>query len=159
MEKRKQISFDIDTNVAKEILGESKYTSIYSNIQSFMRKEGWEHIEGSVYMSTEPLSNTKVSMLIDRLKKEYPYITKCVRDMHQADISKVHSLEAQFEYDGTPGKFAQKENDKSDKQAAKEPMRKASLKDAIAQKKEVVRQHRPPQKDLYEHKKSHNQEL
>ena len=66
MEKRKQISFDIDTNVAKEILGESKYISIYSNIQSFMKKEGWEHIEGSVYMSTEPLSNTKVSMLIER---------------------------------------------------------------------------------------------
>lgn len=46
---------------------ESKYTSIYSNIQNFMRKEGWEHIEGSVYMSTEPLSNTKVLMLIDSL--------------------------------------------------------------------------------------------
>lgn len=158
MEKRKQISFDIDTNVTKEILGESKYTSIYSNIQSFMRKEGWEHIEGSVYMSTEPLSNTKVSMLIDRLKKEYPYITKCVRDMHQADISKVHSLEAQFEYDGTPGKFAQKENGKSDKQAAKEPMRKASLRDVLAQKKEAVHQHRTV-KDLNEHKKSHDQEL
>ncbi len=43
---------------------ESKYTSIYSNIQSFMRKEGVEHIEGSVYMSTEALSNTKVSVLI-----------------------------------------------------------------------------------------------
>lgn len=36
-EKRKQLAFDIDTNVAKEILGEKNYTTIYANIKSFMK--------------------------------------------------------------------------------------------------------------------------
>ena len=37
MEKRKQLTFDIDTNVAKEILGEKSYTTAYANIKSFMK--------------------------------------------------------------------------------------------------------------------------
>lgn len=109
MAKRKQLTFDIDTNVAKEILCDKKYTTVYANISSFMKSEGWIHIEGSVYMSKEPLSTTKVAHLLNALKIRYPYLTKCIRNMHQSDISNVHSLVHHFEYDGTPGKFKQRE--------------------------------------------------
>lgn len=108
-EKRKQLTFDIDTNIAKEILGEKNYTTVYSNIKSYMKDVGWIHIEGSVYMSKEPMSATGVAYVIDGLKLEYPYLTKCIRSMHQSDIANIHSLNHLFEYDGTPGKFAQKE--------------------------------------------------
>lgn len=106
-EKRKQITFDIDTKVAKEVLGEKNYTAAYINIRDFMKSEGWVHIEGSVYMSSKPLSTTKVAHLIKGLKKQYPYLTKCIKTMHQSDISNVHSLSHLFEYDGTPGKFVE----------------------------------------------------
>jgi virulence-associated protein VapD len=113
MKNKKQLTFDIDTNVAKEILGEKNYTTAYANIKNFMTNEGWLHIEGSVYMSSKALSTTKVAHLINRLKKQYPYLTKCIRDMHQSDISNVHSLEHHFEYDGTPGEFAENEKVKN----------------------------------------------
>lgn len=113
-EKRKQLTFDIDTKVAKEVLGEKNYTTVYTNIRDFMKSEGWIHIEGSVYMSSKPLSTTKIAHLINGLKKQYPYIEKCIRSMHQSDISKVHSLDYLFEYDGTAGKYAQKEDVKQE---------------------------------------------
>ena len=107
--RRKQLSFDIDTKVAKAILGKSNYIKAYTDIRTFMEKEGWQHIEGSVYMSNNPLSTTQVMYLLDDLVWEHPYLTKCFREIHQADISKVHSLSKQFEYDGTPGRFAKPE--------------------------------------------------
>lgn len=67
------------------------------------------YIEGSVYMSKKPLSTTQVMHLLNDLIWEYPYLTKCFREIHQADVFKVHSLSKQFEYDGTPGRFAKQE--------------------------------------------------
>lgn len=157
MKKRKQLTFDIDTNVAKEILGEKSYTTAYANIKSFMKSEGWLHIEGSVYMSSKPLSTTKVAHLINKLKKQYPYLTKCIRNMHQSDISNVHSLEHHFDYDGTPGKFKQQENQKTEEQKTK-PIKATSLKDRIAQKKAIIEQ-RDSQRNSPHKDKSHSQEL
>lgn len=142
MVKRKQLTFDIDTNVAKEILGEQKYRIIYINIRKFMEKEGWQHIEGSVYMSRAPLSTTKVAWLVDALKEKYPYLTKCIRDMHQSDISNVHGLHNHFEYDGTAGKFALQEKSQNTQKADKAK----SIKDRLNEKKEHVKQHAELQK-------------
>jgi len=83
------------------------------------------HIEGSVYMSRKPLSATKIAHLINRMKKKYPYLTKCIRNMHQADISNIHSLEHHFEYDGTPGIYAkEKDISKDTKQRKKSTKQK-----------------------------------
>ena len=38
---KKQISFDLDTKVAKAILGKSNYIKAYLDIRKFMEKEGW----------------------------------------------------------------------------------------------------------------------
>lgn len=115
MAKRKQLIFDIDTKVAEQILGDG-YRGLYSDIRSFLDKEQFEHIEGSAYMSKNPMTNLELSNILKYLKVQYPYLEKCVREIHQADISNVHSLSHIFEYDGTPGKYAaaglkqQKEN-------------------------------------------------
>lgn len=57
-------------------------------------------------MSQKPMSNTKVAFDVNQLKKQYPYIGKCVKTMYQADISNVHGLSQYFDYDGIPGKYA-----------------------------------------------------
>ena len=132
MLKRKQITFDIDTNVAKQILGEKNYTNVYAHIRSFMNKRNWIHIEGSVYVSKMPMSNIKTAHLVNDLKNKYPYLNKCIREMHQSDISNVHSLSHCFEYDGTTGKFAQIQSRKSPKNI--------SVLDKLAQNKEIVQQ-------------------
>lgn len=139
MLKRKQITFDIDTNVAKMILGEENYTNIYANIRRFMEKEGWRHIEGSVYMSSRPTDNTKVAYMIEQIKEKYPYLDKCVREMHQTDISNVHSLNQYFSYDGTPGRYEQKTEQKESGHT-KSPPPKASVLNKLKQNKGIVKQ-------------------
>ena len=109
---RKQISFDLDTGILKEIHGEKNYTKAYSDIRSFMESNDFEHIEGSVYASKNTMNNQKVMDLIEDLKEKHEYLDKCVKGMHQTDIGDTHSLTWQFNYDGTPGKFAQKSQEK-----------------------------------------------
>ena len=106
---KKQIIFDIDTKVAKQILGKN-YTSIYNKIRYFFKSNGFEHIEGSGYMSNYSLDYYDVIDIIDRMKIEFPYIEKCVRDIRVTEITKQHSLNHMLDYDGTPGKYAQDTN-------------------------------------------------
>lgn len=109
MFSRKQITFDLDTNVLKQIHGEKNYTKAYTHIRTFMENNDFEHIEGSAYASINKMSNTKVLRLIADLQDKHEYLKKSVKDIHQTDIGESHSLNNHFEYDGTPGKFAQKD--------------------------------------------------
>ncbi|MDE7423777.1 MAG: hypothetical protein K2N51_08810 [Lachnospiraceae bacterium] len=120
---RKQIAFDIDTKIAEEILGK-KYRSIYENIRKYLGKNGFEHLQGSVYVSKEALSNTKVTAIINGLLIKYNYLEKCVRDIRKTDITKEHSLNHLFSYDGTPGDYAIKK-EKVKKQATKKQKKKS----------------------------------
>lgn len=153
MAKRKQISFDIDTNVGKQIFGEQGYTKIYADIRRFMKKRGWKHIEGSVYMSGQPMSNSGVAYMIDNMKEEYPYLDKCVREIHQTDVSNVHSLNQYFSYDGTPGRYEQQEN-KVDGHR-REPPDKPSVRRKLAENKARIKKNEH-NKDLGDRTNSHH---
>lgn len=154
MAKRKQLTFDLDTNIAKKILGNENYTKAYADIGRVMKSKGWIHIEGSVYMSKKSLSVMEVAQLLDDLKMKYPYLTKCIRNMHQSDISNVHSLNNHFEYDGTPGKFAQKEKVEQKQNKGK----RQSVAKLLAEKKAIVEKQKK-QVSKNPKSKSHNQEL
>ena len=39
MSKKKQLTFDLDTKVAKKILGDKNYTKAYADIRRFMKSE------------------------------------------------------------------------------------------------------------------------
>ena len=49
--KRKQITFDIDTNICKQIFGNDKFRRPYKDIRKFFEENDWIHIEGSMYIS------------------------------------------------------------------------------------------------------------
>ena len=121
MSKRKQITFDLDTKVLKQILGEKKYTQAYNNIRDFMEDNGFKHIEGSVYVSSKGMSSVAVAETLDELKVKYPYLDKSVREIHQTDVGKSHSLSNQFDYDGTPGKFKSKDKSQEQEQRQEKP--------------------------------------
>lgn len=139
MVKRKQISFDIDTNVAKQILGEQHYTKVYKDIRKFMEKEGWKHIEGSVYMSGRSMNNADISYMLLDIKSQYPYLEKCIKEIHQADVSNVHSLNQYFSYDGTPGKY-ERPPEKTVDGHKREPPRKPSVRDQLEKNKAVLKE-------------------
>lgn len=103
--KRKQIAFDLDTNVLKQIFG-ANYTKAYDDIGRFL-KDDFDHIQGSVYISKKPMTNMYVFHYIKDLKNQYPYLDKCVRDisLSSISISRNKNLNQLFSYDGTAGKY------------------------------------------------------
>lgn len=82
---KKQIAFDIDTNVVKQILG-TNYTKIYDDIERFLKKD-FNHIQGSVYVSKKPMTSTTVYLFMSDLLQKYPYISKCVRDITFTNVT------------------------------------------------------------------------
>lgn len=112
MEKRKQITFDIDTKIAEKIFG-SGYRKIYMFIELCLEKAGFIHIEGSVYQSDTPLENTKVAFTIRNMVSHCPGLEKCIRDIRLADITDENSLNYLFQYDGTTGKYPDKSKSKT----------------------------------------------
>lgn len=99
---KRQLMFDLDTKVTEEILGPG-YRKIYKDIEKYLKQYGFEHVEGSGYISNAEISDFKVFRILRNLKKEYPYLTKCVKDMRIADITSFNSLAKEFTYDGSPG--------------------------------------------------------
>ena len=49
--KRKQITFDIDTNICKQIFENDKFRRPYEDIRKFFEENDWIHIEGSMYIN------------------------------------------------------------------------------------------------------------
>jgi len=102
----KQIAFDIDTNVAKNIAGK-KYTQMYQQIKSFMEQNSFMHQQGSVYVSTRPYSYWEIEELCSSFAQRCPYISKAIRDITVASISqKRMSLNGLFTYTGRADEYA-----------------------------------------------------
>lgn len=141
--RKKQLSFDLDTEICKKIFGENRYTQAYKDIRSFLEKNDCSHIEGSVYMSNHGMNNVRVSRLLEDLLSKHPYLSKCIREIHQADISNVHSLNQYFSYDGTPGQYEQAQ-DKSDRQK-REPPKRPSVHKQLEKNKAAIEE---KEKDL-----------
>lgn len=135
--RRKQFSFDLDTDVCKKILGDKNYTKAYKDIGNFLKENDCSHIEGSVYASNHGLDNMGVVRLLGDLLEKYPYLTKCVKEIHHANVPNIHSLNQYFSYDGTPGQYELQENKVGDHK--REPPDKPSVRHQLEENKEKVK--------------------
>lgn len=94
-------------------------------------------------MSNHGMNNVRVSRLLEDLLSKHPYLSKCIREIHQADISNIHSLNQYFSYDGTPGQYEQAQ-DKSDRQK-REPPKRPSVHKQLEKNKAAIEE---KEKDL-----------
>ena len=106
--RMRQIMFDLDTDVLRKILG-ANYRNVYRNLENFFVSNGFSHVQGSGYIGNKSISNTEIFNMMKRMKRKYPYIEKCFRDIRVADITDINSLNSYFDYDGTPGKYVRNE--------------------------------------------------
>lgn len=122
---KKLIAFDIDTDIAEKILGQN-YRIIYANIEKYFLENDFNHVEGSTYSSKNEVSDMQVAQIINDLIEKYPYLTKCVRDIRQANVVNEQSLNIHFDYDGTCGEYAKEKEIllKETKQCKKSTKRK-----------------------------------
>lgn len=100
-EVRKVIFFDLDTNKLKKHLGKS-YTIAYQQIKESLLKNGFRHIQGSVYETKKEVSYAKVVTELVRILDKYPYLKSCIRDIKVSNISKQYDLNYLLNNDGIP---------------------------------------------------------
>lgn len=102
--ERKQLMFDLETKVCAQILGRN-YRKVYDDIERYLVKNGFTHLQGSGYVSEREFSDRETVLLLRHLIAKYPYLSKCFRDIRTADITSLNSINHHFDYDGTPGRF------------------------------------------------------
>ncbi len=99
-ESRVSVYFDLDVKALKKIYEPASghdYTNAYHEIRSFMKKEGYEHEQGSVYHSVGEKNRSDVIRTIQGLQDEKSWLKECVKKMSYARISEEHDLMGVFQ--------------------------------------------------------------
>lgn len=96
---RRQIAFDLSQEELKKYYPRSKfalspkyYNEAYADIKRFMKKNGFEHRQGSVYISKERMTNADINILVGKMAKELPWLSKCATEFDVTSIGTQHSL-------------------------------------------------------------------
>ena len=96
---RKQITFDLSQKALAEhypcpelTVNPRYYKKAYSDISCFMKKNGFEHRQFSVYTSKKKLSEAEIITLIDEMAYQMPWLLSCVNQIDVTNIGSQHSL-------------------------------------------------------------------
>lgn len=99
-ESRVSVYFDLDVQALKNIYEPASghdYTNAYHEIRSFMKKEGYEHEQGSVYHSVSEKDRSDVIRTVKALQDEKSWLKECVKKMSYARISEEHDITGIFQ--------------------------------------------------------------
>lgn len=96
---RKQITFDLNQKALsknyprpKITINPNFYKKAYKDISQFMRKNGFEHRQYSVYTSKENLTTYDIATLMEKLAREMSWLYPCVNEIDVTDIGEQHSI-------------------------------------------------------------------
>jgi hypothetical protein hcinC1_10646 len=87
--KKKAINFDLDTAKMKKF---SLYPAGYKLLKKSFQGLGFEHRQGSGYISAEKLDSDQINDIIGVIIQENPWLAECVRKIDVTDIGRQHDL-------------------------------------------------------------------
>ncbi len=91
MKNQKAINFDLDTKKLKEVYPKN-ISQAYYEIRFFLESRGFEHRQGSVYVSKEPMSMTSIDDLMEDMGREMPWISSCAKEVDVTNVGSRHSM-------------------------------------------------------------------
>jgi len=86
---RKSLNFDLDTKKLKEYYS-NNYPNAYNDIKKFLLKNGFEHTQGSGYISKKEMSNAKLVIVIEELGDSLSWLKDCCKTLHYSDVKPVY---------------------------------------------------------------------
>lgn len=92
---RKALNFDLDTNALKEYYPK-EFHQAYYDVRKFMESRGFEHRQGSGYISVGQMTDREVVKTIQLLKIKMPWITKCVKKFDVTNVGREYDLTNYF---------------------------------------------------------------
>lgn len=94
---RKQLAFDLDTNLLKKYYPSKSYNNAYDVIKRHMQNNGFSWVQGSVYISDKAISYQFVSEIIEALIERNPWLNLCMRDCKLSNLGKEYDLNSLFD--------------------------------------------------------------
>lgn len=88
---RKALNFDLNTKKYEEITGKSAPVA-YAEIKRFLKRNNFEHRQGSGYISKDSLTDVKIFAIIQNMSMELKWLRNCVEEIDVTNIGKQHSL-------------------------------------------------------------------
>lgn len=88
---KKYLLFDLDTTALKEEFGPKRYTVVYSMIRQFLENCGFEHKQGSGYLSTEPISLNQTIAIYQAMTEEMPWLDSCSKTMDVGNVRRFYT--------------------------------------------------------------------
>lgn len=89
---RKAINFDLDTHLLKAKYPGADYRAAYYDIRRFFERRGYEHRQGSGYLSAQKQTSADIYDLMDDLARELPWLSECVNKIDVTNIGQQHDL-------------------------------------------------------------------
>ncbi len=83
---RKMINFDLDTKALQTFYPKADWHNAYSDIRSFLQKEGFEHRQGSGYISKSNITYSEIQVIIDNLSRSNSWLSQCI---NKCDVTSV----------------------------------------------------------------------
>jgi len=92
MEKkyRKAINFDLSVHELEKYY--SNYRKAYYDMKKFFKQRGFEHRQGSGYISKERLGQADIADLLDAMSVELPWMGSSVTRIDVTNIGRQHDL-------------------------------------------------------------------
>lgn len=88
---RKAINFDIDTKKYEEYTGKHS-PAAYEEIKRFLKRNGFEHRQGSGYISKESLSDNDITALMINMTITFDWFKYSIKQFDVTNIGRQHSL-------------------------------------------------------------------
>lgn len=86
------IAFDLDTETLKASYHNDSWQNAYNDIARFLRKEGFDRQQGSVYFGNDEVNMVSCQVAIQRLTLEYDWFAPSVRDIRMLRIEDNNDL-------------------------------------------------------------------
>lgn len=116
---RKQITFDLSDKKLRIFYPKPKFNinpkyhnKAWGDIARFMKKNGFEHRQRSVYASLNPMTRAEVLVLVDSMVEKMPWLSKCLNAIDVTNIGRQHSLMQAVENSAIKLEAMEKEHEK-----------------------------------------------
>lgn len=89
---RKMINFDLDTKLLEEKYPKKDYRQAYEDIKKFMLANGFEHRQGSGYLSLKSMSKYDVAIFISDISEKFDWLANSAKKFDITNVGKTYDL-------------------------------------------------------------------
>lgn len=88
--RKRAINFDLHN--LEKYYSKTNPRKAYKEIEKFMEKYEFEHVQYSGYYSEKPYSNAELLEMIDEMFEQFPWLDQCVRRMNVTEYGQLSDV-------------------------------------------------------------------